>query len=221
MYRLSAKMGVLVAVLVTAGCFSSATTPMGGARTLPDGETAFGGGVGAAVTASGDVTPQADVALRTSVGSRADFGVRLLLLGSPGLQLQPRFAIERAPSPTEGVDVAIAPAADATMQTLFGSDFIAMEPGVGFTLPVLCGINTESVSWLIGVHARENFYPDESQNAHAVMVGGRLGATIRTSDKFRVSPTIIGHYPAHTTAHGDLYWSARPALYMTLGFWTL
>ena len=131
--------------------------------------------------------PQVDLGVRYGLTDRIDVGARLFL---PGVAVDGRFALVRAPSLQSGVDLTVAP---GLLYSHAGSGTYLDEPAMHAELPLLLGVNMGGSQLVLGARAGVLFNLKESppsRGRSSLTVGTSLGVAVPFTSWLRLLPEL-------------------------------
>ena len=195
---------VALAVIPLAGCASIST--MTTARTLNQHEHQFFAAFEVAGSPDKKLQKVVNGALEWEIGARygltdrVELGLRIFTAGA---QLEPKFALLRAPSNESGVDLALAPSVGFTNFYMSGGDMAGAvhHNTIYGVLPLLFGGNFAGGHQLvIGAKLMDwELLPDGTGDsprpANAVYLAASLGFGIQATRWLRIIPEISFAYP--------------------------
>lgn len=205
------RLALLPALLLLAGCPSFST--MGTARTLPKGKGQFFVAPGGMVLrdfqrdSNGQYEsfglPTVEFGGRYGVTDGVEVGGKVWMMGA---EIDGKFALLRAPSADEGLDVSLAPA--VSLYPFTSGDQNATYAWVH--LPLLVGVNLGGSQLVLGPRASGMFITGSGDDVTALWLGGSLGFAWKVGDGFRLLPELSVAYPAHVRVGADATTDLEP-----------
>jgi hypothetical protein len=182
---------LLVVCLGALGFLAPGCASTGMARTLDAGRLQVSLVPGAQAATgyedSGVAFPQAEVGVRYGLTDRIDVGARLFV---PGLGVDARFALLRAPSLRSGVELTLAPSVLYTPDLSNGLQSVGK--GIGLVqLPLLVGVNLGGSQLVLGPRVGFLFDGTGSTTARQLpLAGTSLGCAFPIGNWFRLTPEV-------------------------------
>lgn len=131
--------------------------------------------------------PQVDLGVRYGLSDRFDVGARLFL---PGVAVDGRYALVRAPSLRSGVDLTVAP---SLLYSHAGNGSTAGEPFVHGEVPLLMGVNMRGSQLVLGAKVGALVNPEDPTSPSgrpALTLGTSLGVAVPVTSWLRLLPEL-------------------------------